>query len=199
MTKFAPIFLIIIAVLAGILYVRPQYEKIQALRVEAVQYENLLLQAQELKNIQAELEVKRSSFTPNDLNRLSKLVPNKVDTARLILDLNGVGAKYAIQMKNIQTLDPVFDTGIVDREKPYTASTVSFDFDTSYEAMVPFVRDLERSLRMVDVVDLSLLSNEDGSPFFKYRITLQAYWLNPNISNLLVDITSEGSPISVVE
>lgn len=180
MSRFTPLILIIVAIAGGFFYIRPQYTEIQALRQESMQYDDLLLQAQELKSIHAELEEKRKSISADDLDRLSKLVPEKIDTARLILDIDGIGSRYAIGMKNIQIGDIVADeVRPGELPKPYGATAISFAFQTSYEGMVAFVRDLEESLRMVDVVDITLAEGEEDSPFFNYTITLQAYWLNP--------------------
>ena len=183
MNKFTPLILILIALAAGFFYVRPQYAKIQAHKAEGAEYDALLVQAQELKDLKAQLEEKRKSFSEDDLARLDKLVPEKVDTARLILDVSGVAAKYAISLEGFKTTEVLPDTRPGEKKELHKATTLSFDFQSSYEAMLAFVRDLEKSLRMVDVVSISIAADDALSPFLNYDITLQAYWLDlENIS-----------------
>ncbi len=163
---------------AGFFYVKPQYAKIQAHKTEGAEYDALIAQAQELKDLRLQLEAKQNSFTEDDLARLSKLVPEKVDTARLILDVSGVAAKYAITLNDLNTKEVSSKSVSADAKKTYKSTSLSFNFQTSYEAMLAFAKDLEKSLRMVDVVDISVTTDKTISPFLNYQITLQAYWLD---------------------
>ncbi len=186
MRGFTPLILIAVSLAAFFFYVHPQYQKIQAYRTEASQYDEVLTKAAELKRIRAELSSKYSTFSPSDLDRLGKLIPEKVDIARLILDLNGVASRYAIEIKNISTSEATQKESSIGKSKPYRVSTISFDFETSYEGMLRFVADLEQSLRLVDVLSLSLKPGTNPtSPIYTYSITLQTYWLNPAVTSPL--------------
>ncbi len=178
MKGLTPIFLILLSLGAGFFYVSPQYQKIQMHRAEGVKYDDVIAKAQDLSKLRAELSDTLNTFSADDLDRLSKLVPEKVDTARLILDVSGIAAKYAMEMKDIQVTEPAkADTKAVD-VKPYKTSTISFNFQSSYEGMIQFVKDLEQSLRMVDVTNITLATGDGRFPIFSYKITLQTYWLN---------------------
>lgn len=174
MKGLTPIILIIASVGVGFFYTYPQYQKVQASRLESIQYDGVLAKTAELTALRNDLSNTLTSFSPADLDRISKLLPEKVDTARLILDISGVASKYAIEMKETKTSDVSKTT----EGKMYKTSTISFNFQTSYEGMVQFVRDLEKSLRMVDVVSISLKPGTGAFPIYDYSITLQAYWLN---------------------
>ncbi len=173
MKGLTPIILIIACAGVGFFYINPQYKKIQAQRLEAIEYDSIIEKSKELADLRDSLSDTLASFSPADLNRISKLLPEKVDTARLILDISGVAARYAIEMQDTKTTDAPKVS-----EKGYKSSTISFSFQTSYEGMIQFVKDLEKSLRMVDVVSISLKPGTGNFPIYSYEITLQTYWLN---------------------
>ncbi len=174
MKGLTPIILILVSVGVGFFYTYPQYQKIQAQRLESLQYDEVISKSNELKDLRASLSGILSSFSASDLDRISKLLPEKVDTARLILDINGVASKYAIEMRDTK----ISDLSKSSTDKPYKTSTITFGFQTSYEGMVIFIKDLERSLRMVDIVNISLKPSQGTFPIYDYNITLQAYWLD---------------------
>lgn len=182
MRGLTPIVLILVCICVGFFYINPQYKKIQAHRLESLEYDKVIAKSVELKKLRDSLSDTLQAFSPSDLDRISKLLPEKVDTARLILDISGVAAKYAIEMKDTKTTDAPKSgspgTDSKSAEKIYKSSTISFGFQTSYEGMIQFVKDLEKSLRMVDVISISLKPSAGTFPIYDYNITLQAYWLN---------------------
>ncbi len=190
MKGLTPIFLIGISIGAFFLHIDPQYKKIQEHRVEAVEYNEVLVKAQELKKVRAELTNKLAQLSLGDLDRLDKIIPEKIDTARLILDISGVADRYSINMQDITTSEMATQGDReADKARPYKASTISFNFKSSYEGMVRFVKDLEQGLRLVDVTEISLATGDGLSPFYNFSITLQAYWLN---TDLIQDIKKQS-------
>lgn len=183
MKKYIPIFLIILSVAIAYIYILPQYKKVQAQRLESLQYDDVLAKAVDLKNLRTELSNKLATFSENDVDRLSKMIPENVDYARLILDISGVASKYAIEMKEIKTSEVALldKTNVKTANKAYKTSTISFNFQTSYEVMILFAKDLEQSLRLVDVMSISLAPTASTFPIYNYSMVLQTYWLNPKI------------------
>lgn len=180
MKGLTPFILILACIAVGFFYINPQYKKIQAQRLEGLEYDSVIAKSKELKELRDSLSDTLQSFSPADLERISKLLPEKVDTARLILDVSGIASKYAIEMRDTETSDTTKSSAPTDKsvDKAYKSSTLSFEFQTSYEGMVQFVKDLEKSLRMVDVTAISLVQGTSQFPIYDYSITLQAYWLN---------------------
>lgn len=179
MKRYIPLFLIILSLAIGYYYVLPQYDKIQEQKAESLQYDKYIAKAADLKKLRTELSIKLMAFSQSDIDKLNKMVPDKVDYARLILDLSSVASKYAIEMKDIKTTDvPVDDkTDTKTASKSYKISTISFSFQTSYEVAILFSKDLEQSLRLVDVVSISLQPTVSKFPIYNYIMTLQTYWL----------------------
>jgi Tfp pilus assembly protein PilO len=180
MKGLTPIILILTCVGVGFFYTYPEYQKMQAQMAESAQYDEVILKSSELKNLKSSLADTLASFSPADLERISKLLPEKVDTARFILDVNGIASRYGIEIKDIKTSEApkTSDPSKNPNEKPYQTSTLAFGFQTPYETMISFVKDLEKSLRMVDVVNISIKPNPNALSINDYTITLQAYWLN---------------------
>ena len=75
------------------------------------------------------------------------------------------------------SLPPRESRGAVSGSAQEDLGTVdlSFSVSTSYETFLAFLRDLERSLRLVDVTKLSF--NAASSNQYDFTITIRTYWL----------------------
>ena len=71
---------------------------------------------------------------------------------------------------------PPKDFVLADAEPGTLQSVVmSFSVASSYNAFLRFLQDLERSLRLVDVVGLSFDAKD--LDFYTFRVTIKTYWL----------------------
>lgn len=181
--------LIGLAAAAGIFFffTQPQYDTIRALESEVDQYDQALERSSELQKIKQSLISRRNAFNLEDVNRLQKLLPDHVDNVRLVLDLDNLAARHGMAIQNVVTSNPVAvrssGGAIADaagtRQK-YDSLTLQFRTQGTYENFVAFLRDLETSLRIVDLVDLSLVQvpgSVAGEPLYRFELTIRTYWL----------------------
>lgn len=174
MKNLTPIILIIVAIGLFFWQVKPLYGVISDLRAQSAEYDGALEVASELEKLRGDLADKLRSFSPEDLDRLEKFLPSYMDNIRTVIDVNGVAAKYNIALKNIKTAEASASTGAA---KAYSAASLSFDFSTSYTNAVNFLRDLETSLRLMDVRSLSVKPVAAGKTGYDFAITLNTYWI----------------------
>lgn len=110
--------------------------------------------------------------------RINKMVPETIDTIRLNMDLYGIAGLYNIRLKDLvisvaaedgQSVAPVassddmnpsaagpqmgITTQMKNNRKTYN---IKFGFTSSYEKSIAFLKDLERSLRIIDIVNFDL-------------------------------------------
>jgi len=49
---------------------------------------------------------------------------------------------------------------------------------SAYESLIQFIKDIEKSLRIVDVTEISLIPSKTGeSNLYEYNIGIKTYWL----------------------
>lgn len=174
-----PIILLIASIGLFFGFINPKYMEIQAKRAKLAQYDEALGKSKDLANRRIELSEKYKSITDEDRVRLSKLLPNAVDNVRLILDINSIAALHGMKIRNTkinQGPSPAEKNNplIVD-ERKYASIGLSFAVTSSYNDFINFLNDLEHSLRITDIVGLTIRPQKIG--VYDFSIDLQTYWL----------------------
>lgn len=184
MKKLMPIILILVSIGMFFLVIDPQYKKIQELNKEIAENNRMLKLAQELKEKRDDLQDKFNSFGEDDRKNLEKILPDTVDNVRLILDINNIANDVGIKITNIginnegeQGEQTDRNSNVIDRTSSsgYGTIALSFSVSSTYDVFKVFMKRLENSLRLVDIVDFSVLVG--GSDFYGYNVTLNTYWL----------------------
>ena len=172
--------LILLAVSIGIfaVFINPFYkQEIQPTRVQIAQLDEALNNA---KRIQAERDALLEKFrtiSDEDLERIKRLLPDNVDSVRLILEIDRIASQYGVIIKGIRVSDTSDEGrgGLGPREKPYGTIGLNLAFIGSYDSFRNLVFDLERSLRIVDITTLSFTATEQD--LNQYSVGIQTYWL----------------------
>lgn len=173
------------AVALFLLYTRPAYDNVRALQTENESYDLALEKATELQRLRQSLLSRYNAFAPADIERLHKLLPDHVDNVRLILDLDTMASQQGLALQNVVVSRPSGDETnsrvIGPARDPYDSVTLTFATATTYDRFLTFLTDLEDSLRIVDLVALSIANDASSigaaEPVYRFDITLRTYWL----------------------
>lgn len=177
-----PIFFILLSIGLFFVYIDPTYMDVKETLKEEKKFDEALDKSRELKEIRDVLLSKYNTFSTNDLDRLEKLLPDNVDNVRLVLDIDHIASTYGMRIKNvnISVADDIQEDVIGPNDKLYESVGLSFSITSSYNTLKLFIKDLEKSLRIVDVMNISLTSSETTgikNNLYKYDIGLKTYWL----------------------
>ena len=176
--------IIIASGLVLFLYTKPQYDQVQELKNDLVQFEQTLKEAKDLQSKWAEILTNYSKLSQDDIDKLVKLVPDNIDNIKLILEVNELVAQHGLKLKNIEVTDTE-----KKGEKAATQSTksnplygqvnIDFSFKGPYEKYLSFVARLERSLRIIDITKITFKAPKDEKKINEYdfELTLSTYWL----------------------
>lgn len=180
MRTLLPILFIVIA--AGIFfgYVDPAYSRIKELRAEEDEFNQALNRSRELQEVRDQLISRYNVIAPQNIDRLEKLLPDNIDNVRLILDMDSIAARYGMRTRNVQlqSAEDRASAGQVGQdERAYQSIVMSFSVSGSYDNFRAFIADLERSLRLVDVVHIGFAPS--GSGVYDYSVSIKTYWLKP--------------------
>jgi len=177
----ALIALILIALGAGLFFgfTDPHYQHLKNLQLQAADYNQALSQSKILLAQRQALSDQYDQIDPTSLDRIKKLVPDSVDNVRLIIDINGIAARRGMTIKSIRIAGASGGTNqnaIGPDNNPYGSISLTFSVTAPYDRFKQFLKDLEQSLRLVDITSLSFGSS-DKSDQYDYSITLRTYWL----------------------
>lgn len=183
------IILIAAAIAIFFFYTKSAYDSEQVLSAQSAQYQAALSKAAQLQTIKQSLLSRYNSFDPNAVTRLSVMLPDQVDNIRLILDLDNLAGKYGMSLQNVNISVPSDAQNgsvvgaIANAAQPWDSLTLQFTTRGTYDEFKQFLTSLESSLRLVDLVTLTLASsgttgaNGTGTAVYTYSMTLQTYWL----------------------
>src|SRR3989344_518415 len=177
-----PLLLIAVSVALFYLHIDPRYQDVKALSDEKSQYVQALTKAGELKNVATELLGKYNNISQDNLLKLEKLVPDTLNTVKLVADINAIAGKYGIALEGIRVTEKTSDSAqqveTGENSPKYNTATVSFSFSATYENLTLFLTDLEKSLQIVDIKSVDFDSDvENTNASYDYSVSFQTYWL----------------------
>ncbi len=187
-----PIVLVVLAVGLYFTYTGKEYEQVKALQETNKQYVSAISSWKDLLAARDKLNDQYNAIAPQDLARLNKMLPNTIDNVRLIIEMNGILQRFGLPAQNIavstdkdttskQTTTPVTNTpGAVTSTVAATDSglktaTMSFQVTTTYDNFQKLLKELQSSLRMLDVTNITLAA-KDKEPY-DYTFTVKTYWM----------------------
>jgi len=169
-------------------------KSVKELQFDVMRYEEALNKAREIEEIRNGLLTKYNSISEEDRKRIMKFLPDHIDSVRLIIDINNIAGAYGMSLNGIKLSDPVGvneprrdEIGLLDisSRKEYQAKILDFVVSGPYENFIAFLKDAEKSLRLVDILSLSISadskeSSSSGASDYEYTVSLRTYYLNTN-------------------
>lgn len=169
------------------MYTRPVYDAIRINQAQIAQYDQALEKAAQLQQIKQSLLARYNAFNPKDIERLQILLPDHVDNIGLILDLNNLAASHAMALENVDVTDSnataanAASATIGATPQQYESLTLRFTTHSTYANFEQFLKELEASLRIVDLESLTITNGGSAgaasNSVYQYQIILRTYWL----------------------
>lgn len=173
-----PLLLLLAAVGLFLGFTRGKLDEITAQRADVAVYDEAIESGQKLIEVRDKLLAQYRALPDNGGEQLKKVLPDAIDNVRLIIDLDTIAGKYGMDLRNVRVLT---STGRNSRDtlgpdtKKYGSVGLGFSVNGTYDVFRRFVADLERSLRLTDVVAVSFSSGERDT--YDYSVEIKTYWL----------------------
>jgi Tfp pilus assembly protein PilO len=204
MTQFIlPIFLVLAAVGVFFGFTKKELATTKDLKAQVVEYQKAVDKSAELLKIRDGLLDKRNKIQDTDLSRLSILMPNDVNSTKLVLEIQNLATnthklafenpKYDPNKKvtgDVKIAAPASTDAASDAkttpktttprdatqaQKDYGTFELEFTVIGPYDNFINFISDLEKSLRIVDISQVDITPKEGSN--LKYVVKIQTYWL----------------------
>ena len=194
------VVLVIVSVVLFFSFIDPLYTKetgvtpsewgIKRLQDEIKKYNSTLADANSLIDERDKLDKKKNAISESEMARLEKLLPDSIDNIQLIIDINNIALPYGLVPKNINVAGNDQKPGnktnsaqnnngdakvVIGGNDIIGSVTIAFSVSARYDTFKEFMHDLENSLRLVDVTDLSVTAGD--KEFYEFNVTLKTYWL----------------------
>lgn len=158
-------------------------KSIEELQKDQSEYQDALGKAQEIEKARSGLLDIYNGIPTEDLDKLLKLLPDHIDSVRLIIDINNVAAQYGMTLRNITlaTADTPAapkpaSSAIGPKVSKYSNVSLKFAVSGSYADFRSFLADLEKSLRLIDIDTLGFTAKGDADAY-DFSVTISTYRL----------------------
>lgn len=146
-----------ILAIAGLLafaWAYPTYKKIAAAKEAIVIREQVLAErTQIIENVEAlSKEYERRS---NEVSKFSQVLPGKKNLAELIASVEAMATRSGVVVSEFKISDAKAAEG-----EPVTKIEISFKIDASYEALIGFLNNIEKNIRILDINTIDIGSKE---------------------------------------
>ena len=167
-------------------FLSPQYQALLAKSSDLAQKNSALTNSRMIGDVREALRQKYNAISPDDAAKLKKMLPDAVDNVRLILDLDSMASTHGMGIRNVKVGSGGSGTqasGSSGTAAPaqdgnaWGSMQLSFSVSGTYPNFIAFLRDIETSLRIVDVTSLGVSTAAGKSGYYDYDITLRTYWL----------------------
>lgn len=162
------------------------------------EYEAAIQKAAEIEEVRNGLLTKYNSISNADRDRISKLIPDNIDSVRLVIDINNIASSYGMSLRDISlvgsdsTTQNADNQAVVAQSPLYSYLTLDFSVSGSYNNLVSFLGSLEKSLRIADVTNMDIApvsslgnngattakSGISAEPLYEMKISVHTYYLN---------------------
>lgn len=190
-----PSVLFIIALGIFLTYTKGQYAKVQALKSVNQVYQKAIDDSVELIRKRDQVVNAYNSISEADRTRLEQLLPERVDIIRLVIDIRSVIERRGGKFKDVNIGTEQIKVGTADAAKKNTGAeqvladgsvpveddkgvkptAITLKFTATYEDFLNILKDIESSLRLVEVSSISFEPGDSAQ--YEYTVKLKTFWL----------------------
>lgn len=199
-----PVFLVLASIGVFLGFTKKEITTMKSLKAEAAEYQKAVDKSSELLKLRDSLLDKRNKISQSDLDRLGVLMPNDVNSTKLVLEIQNLAVnthklafenpKYDpnkkvtgdVKIATSATTDGTADTKTktaptatprdnTQAQRDYGTFELEFTVIGPYDNFIKFIGDLENSLRIVDISQVDITPKDATN--LKYVVKIQTYWL----------------------
>lgn len=186
MNRYAiPLFLMLLAGTIYVLYIDASIKNIKQQLAKEEEINGYLELAKEARGKLDEIELQYKNFPPDANKKLSIILPESIDSLKLIIDVNTVAKRHGLQV-----LGPAVTGADGDAQKSggYAKYKLNFKVSATYPAFQEFLGDIQKSLALRDFNNVAFTATTEKdaagnvskpeNAIYDYQVELMSYALN---------------------
>lgn len=159
-------------------YVRPGWDTITERRVEIATVEDAITKTQDVIRLRDELVSKYNAVSQSDIERVRAFLPAGSDITGMLIDIDSLAKSAGVKLGSIGFQEAA---GGATPVAGLETLALSIGVTGSYEAFQLFLEALERNLRLMDVVDISLGSGGGEKDEYQFTLRVRTYYQGKTI------------------
>lgn len=179
------ILLLFVAAIVGFIYLQPEWKNYREHRRNVAQLNAVRDELNDLAAERDHLKEKLDQIPEEDLVRLAQALPEGSDKKTLMVLLEALTVRDGVKMKNIVLADdtPAVQPSSQPQPGPFQNALIGqsvkelgmqLAVESSYPTFKRFLQSLEKSLRLIDVFDISFSGASGENALF--TVKAKAYY-----------------------
>lgn len=160
-------------------YVEPGLLEVADLRAEQVIVTDAISKAREVIRLRDELRSRYNSISNADIEKIRKFLPAGSAISELFIELDVIAKDARMEIGQISFVEESVPQG--GTSAGMKTLTVTLNLNGSYDNFMKFLDLVEKNLRLVDAVQISLLGSGGADTPVGFEVTLQAYYQDRTI------------------
>jgi len=144
---------------------------------EREEFNEALINSRKLQDLRDELLEEYNSISSDDIEKLDVILPQRADVVKLVVDVEGMAESSGLLITNVG-LSGVDDQKKVVSDNQNGSQFNSFHIDLhlagSYKAFLSFLGSLEKSLRIIEIEEITFSSGDID--LYKFDVKIKSYW-----------------------
>lgn len=182
--SFITLILLLGAVLIGVFYLRPQWQRFQGLRESSEHLEELSTEFDTLIKNRDSLVDLINVVSKKDLERIDKALPKGSQAGEVLVVLENLVGKHGLTLQSIglqSVNEPASETKILSQTsvRPVDAIRefpVDLNIKGPYESFKNFLAEIEKNLRITDVTSLSFGAPSGADDKINFNVRIKMYY-----------------------
>lgn len=157
------------------------FPEVKNMRNQIASYNETINTAKEVKNSIDKVLEDYNVISQENVDRINKMIPSGAESMKLVVQFDEMMRKNGLDLKNIDVRDTIpKDSASVSQNKGVAIESVALSIRTqgSYGAFYLFLKDLEKSLRLIDVNSVKI--SPVGQDNYDFSIEAVSYWRKTN-------------------
>ncbi len=177
---FVSLFLIAGAAVIFFTKSKNYFPEVKSLRNQVASYNETINTAKEVKNSIDKVLGDYNDISQENVDRINKIVPSTPESINLVVQIDDIMKKNGLRLKNIDTRNIVSENSAFENKinKTYESIALSIQTQGSYGSFYSFLKDLEKSLRLIDVNSIKI--SPAGQDNYDFSIEAVSYWRKTN-------------------
>jgi Tfp pilus assembly protein PilO len=169
------LFFLIAAIAVFFSWTQPYIDGIKVLSQEEQELNEILLNSRNLQERRDEILGVYNTINQNDIFRLNKLLPEQMRAIDMVIEIENIVKGHGLLFKNIGIAAPAKEKNIFGlMKKDFETVPLTMVVSGPYNSFVSFLEDLEKSLYLIDINQLTFSSGKVDS--YEFTIRANTYW-----------------------
>ena len=155
-------------------FVQPELAEVKRIQAERAVVEDAISKAREVIRLRDELLARYNSIDPAAIDKIRKFLPAGSALSQLFIDIDTMASQSGVIISSIAFTES--EPAPASLPEVGNALSITLKVDGTYDQFRAFLGLIEKNLRLIDVVSISLVGKTEEVAGIGFEVKLRAYY-----------------------